>query len=58
MCGCLKADATHFHLEHFEELRAQWYMMTHDELNMVLIGSPVTPKILKKFREFFSRIDF
>ena len=34
-CGCLKADSkpcsTLFYLDHYEELRAQSYIMTHDD---------------------------
>lgn len=45
-CGCLKADgkpcSTLFHLEHYEELRAQSFIMTHDELDLVLMGSLMT----------------
>ena len=36
-CGCSKADGKPcsmlFHLDHYEELRAQSYIMTHDELD-------------------------
>ena len=45
-CGCSKADgkpcSTLFHLDHYEELRAQSYIMKHDELDLALMGSLMT----------------
>ena len=42
-CKCLKADgrpcSTLFPLHHYEEIQAQSYIMTHDELDFVLMGS-------------------
>ena len=42
-CGCTKADgkpcSTLFSLEHYIELRAQASFLTHDELDLVLMGS-------------------
>ena len=42
-CRCSKADGNLcsmlFHLDHYEELRAQSYIMTHDELDLALMGS-------------------
>ena len=42
-CGCSKADGKPcsmlFHLDHYEELRTQSYIMTHDELDHALMGS-------------------
>ena len=45
-CGCTKADgkpcSTLFSLEHYIELRAQASFLTHDELDLVLMGSIIS----------------
>ena len=45
-CGCKKADgkpcSSLFPLEHFAEMRSQAFLMTHQELDLVLLGSLMT----------------
>ena len=45
-CKCRKADgkpcSTLFSIDHYEEMRSQSYTLTHDELDLVLMGSLVS----------------
>ena len=40
-CGCKKKCSSQFCADHFRDMRAQCYELSHSELDMVLLGQPV-----------------